>query len=191
MNKTIKTITLSLVSVMILSTLGQAKECYNAQGIDVTWTSYKTLAKIGVGGNFSDVTLGVVNKNASDIKTLLTGSSVQTTLDSIDAHLALKNSNIATYFTANLDAKSISAKIISVTNKGLQLEITLNKITKVIPMKYTVAEGKVHAEGVIDALDFRLIRALRTLNTNVAGHKKKGWNDISIGFDMSVTSTCK
>ena len=191
MNKVLKNTTLSFVSAMILSTLGHAKECYNAEAIDVTWKSYKTLAKIGVGGNFSDITLGVVNKNASDIKTLLTDSSVQTSLDSIDAHLALKNSNIATYFTANLDTKSISAKIISVTDKGLQLEITLNKITKVIPMKYTVAEGKVHGTGVIDALDFRLIRALRTLNMNVAGHKKKGWNDISIAFDMSVSNKCK
>jgi len=182
---------LSLVCAMMFTSVGQAKECYNGTDVDVKWISYKTLAKVGVGGNFSKVNLSILNKDAADVKSMLTGASVTMALDTIDAHMDLKNSNIATFFTANLDAKDISAKIVSATDKGLELEVTLNKMTKTIPMKYTVTEGIVEAQGVIDALDFGLTKALHELNMNVAGHKKKGWNDISISFTMNISDTCK
>lgn len=181
-----------LASLMALSfTSLQAKECFNSNSIDVTWVSYKTMAKIGVGGDFSKVHLSVANANATSVAKMLKGSSVKLSLGDIDAHMALKNQNIAKFFTANLSTKNITAKIISADTRKLLVSITLNGKTQNIPMSYMTKESHIVATGVIDAIDFDIVPALRTLNKNVAGHKNKGWNDISIAFDMPYTSTCK
>ena len=191
MNKILKTASLSLACAIALTITGQAKECYNGSGLNVKWVSYKTLAKIGVGGNFSKVHLSIANKDAIDLKTMLNGASVNMVLDSLDAHMALKNSNITKFFTANLDAIDVSAKIVSTSEKGLFIDVTLNKTTKTIPMTYSVENHMVKAKGVIDAQDFGLTKALHELNMNVGGHKKIGWNDIDIAFTMSVSNNCK
>lgn len=194
MNKLIKRTSLSLVSALILSNIANAetptKSCYNSTNFDVTWTSYKTLAKVGVGGNFSDKKLNISNKNAQDVKTLLQDAHVSLTLDKLDAHMKLKNDNIATFFTANLAKTEVLATITSVFDKRLELKLTLNGTSKILPMNYTVKDNKIEAKGVIDALDFNMTEALNELNTKVAGHLNKGWNDINIGFTMDISKTC-
>ena len=185
-----KIILSGVLALMTSVTLG-ASECYNANELDVKWVSYKTMAKIGVGGNFSKSTLTLAHNNASSLAIMLEGATVTLSLAKIDAHNPTKNSNIAEFFVANLAAKNITAKIVKADEKHLLVAITLNKKTQNIPMSYTVKEGEITATGVIDALDFDLVPALRTLNKNVAGHKNKGWNDISIAFDMPFSTTCK
>ena len=184
-----KIILASLVALSFSSLY--AKECFNSDSINVKWASYKTMAKIGVGGNFSKTDLSIANANASTLTRMLKGSSVKLSLRDIDAHLALKNINIGKFFTANLSTKNITAKIISADAKKLMVSITLNGKTQNIPMSYITKKSHIVATGVIDAVDFDLVPALRTLNKNVAGHKNKGWNDISIAFDMPYTSTCR
>jgi len=186
-----KKIILSTAIALLMANTLQAKECFDAQKMDVTWTSYKTMAKIGVGGDFSKVNLKVINKKAPTIESMLKGASVTLELRDIDAHLSLKNSNIAEFFTSKLDSKNIIAQIIAVDAKKMTLHITLNGITKTVPMFYTLKDSHIVAKGVIDAVDFELVPALRNLNKNVAGHKNKGWNDISIGFDMPYTNSCR
>ena len=186
-----KKIILSSVLALIISVTLTASECYNANELDVRWMSFKTMAKIGVGGNFSQSTLKLVHKNAKTPATMLEGASVTLSLANIDAHNPTKNSNIAEFFVANLAAKNIMAKIVKADDKQLSVAITLNKKTLNIPMSYKIKGTNIVAVGVIDALDFDLVPALRTLNKNVAGHKNKGWNDISIAFDMPFTTTCK
>lgn len=183
-----------LIAALTLFTLSSsllAKECYNSNSLDVRWMSFKTLAKIGVAGNFSKTHFTLANKNASSLQKMLKGATVTLSLADLDAHNPLKNSNIATFFVKNLASKKIEATIASVDAKQLGVSITLNKKTLTIPMSYKVLDSKVVAVGVIDAVDFDLVPALRTLNTNVAGHKNKGWNDISIAFEMPFTSVCK
>jgi hypothetical protein len=192
MKKIILSTSLALLGLGLFSSALQAKECFTAKSIDVTWISYKTMAKIGVGGNFSSTLFTPAHKDASSTAIMLQGATVKLSLINLDAHNATKNSNIAEFFVANLSAKEINAKIVSADDKKLTVAITLNKKTHNIPMHYTIKNSKIIAKGVIDALDFDLVPALRTLNKNVAGHKNKGWNDIAIAFDMPfTTATCK
>jgi len=190
MKKIIITTTLAL-TLGVFGSLLQAKECYNSDTIDIQWVSYKTLAKIGVGGNFSKSSLNILHTNATSVKEMLKGATVKLSLSNLDAHNPTKNSNIAEFFVANLLTKNSSAKIVSVDNKQLTVAITLNEKLLNIPMSYRVEGEKIMASGVIDALDFDLVPALRTLNKNVAGHKNKGWNDITIAFTMPFTTSCK
>ena len=186
------TILKSALTLLILGVSLQAAECYNAKTIDVTWTSYKTMAKIGVGGNFSDTALEGLTKNAPTAQAMLKDAKVTLSLKKLDAHNPTKNSNIAEFFVSNLSSEAIRASIVSIDKKKLIIAITLNKKTLNIPMNYIQNASHIKAEGFIDALDFDLVPALRTLNKNVSGHKNKGWNDISIAFDIPFTTgTCK
>ncbi len=192
MKKIILSATLALMGFGLFSSALQAKECFHAKSIDVKWVSYKTMAKIGVGGNFSSSSFAQETEDATSTAVMLQGATVKLSLANLDAHNPTKNSNIAEYFVANLSAKEINAKIVSADEKQLTVAITLNKRTQNIPMSYTIKNSKIIANGVIDALDFDLVPALRTLNKNVSGHKNKGWNDISIAFEMPfTTATCK
>lgn len=182
---------LSLITLAVLATTAQAKKCFNAQDIDVTWKAYKTLAKIGVGGNFSQTKLEIKNTNTSTLKELLLDAEVKTNLSFLDAHLALKNNNIATFFTALLSAKNVQAKVIAVHKTSIDVSITLNNQTRTIPMAYSTEDGVIKATGVIDAIDYALVPALGILNSKVAGHLNKGWNDISIGFTLPYTKKCQ
>lgn len=182
---------LSLITLAVLGSTAYAKGCYNAQNIDVTWTSYKTLSKIGVGGNFSKVDFSTKHKEAKTINDMLVGAKIETGLADIDAHMDLKNNNIAEFFTAHVKNKAIQAEIISVSTKSIEVDITLNDTTIRIPMKYTIEDAKVKATGVIDGFDYGLLPALNSLNTNVSGHLNKGWTDIDIGFELPYTNTCK
>ena len=190
MKNIIKKSAVTLMALAVLGSVVDAKECFNTDKIDVTWTSYKTLAKIGVGGNFSKVDLKVANKDAVDVKKMLLDAEITTSLEVLDANMDVKNINIAKFFTANIDDKTVVAKVVSGTDNKLGVSITLNKVTQTIPMSYTVEEGKIKAIGVIDGLDYKLVPALGILNMNVGGHKKKGWNDIRIGFELSFASGC-
>ncbi|WP_324171400.1 hypothetical protein [Sulfurimonas sp.] len=188
--KSIKTLTISTLLIASLSSSIYAKECFNADNIDVKWTSFKTLAKVGVSGTFNDVKL-TTPRNANSLKTLLKDAQIAISFKNIDAKSAVKNENILKYFVANLETQNITGKITGVNQKELFVEFQLNKTTKIIPMKYLVKDNQVIASGVIDGMDFGMKKALFVLNKNVAGHLNKGWFDIPISFSMNLSKQCK
>lgn len=181
---------LAPLATFLLSSTLNAAECVNIKNVNVGWTSYKTLAKIGVSGTFDNVKL-TKSKDTANLKSALEGTSVLLNISNIDAKAAIKTKNILTYFAPKLTNGAINAKIVKVGEKGLTLAITLNGKKQLIPMKYTVNGGVVSANGVIDARDFGIENALKNLNKNVPAHKNKGWLDIAINFKLTYTNKCK
>ncbi len=187
MKKIVKT---SIFCALLLAPTLYAS-CFNTNDVNVKWTSFKTLSKIGVSGHFNDIKLNVTNKNAPSIKKLLENTSISIDLLNIDAKSKIKTSNIIKYFVSNLKNNNLQAKIVKVYDKTLDIKITLNETSKIIPMKYKLStKNQIKAKGVIDALDFNLNKALNILNKNVAGHLNKGWLDIPIKFDLQINSKC-
>lgn len=187
--KTISKISLATLLTVALSTSLSATECIHFDKAQVNWTSYKTLAKVGVSGTFNKVELET-NKKAMDMKNALLNTAVKIDIKNIDAKADEKTNNILKYFVSNLDNTAINAKIKEVYEDTLNVEIILNNITKVIPMNYKVENGKVVSNGVIDGLDFDLAPALKILNTQVAGHLNKGWYDIPVNFSLEYKNSC-
>ncbi len=179
----------AILATTLWTTTLSAKECVNIKDVDVMWTSYKTLAKVGVSGTFEDVTLHTA-KNTPSVKDALKGSSVQLDMNKIDAKEDVKTNNILKYFVANLSDTKIDAKIVKVYADSLDINISLNGKEQVIPMSYKIEGEKVVAKGVIDALDFKLSPALEVLNTNVVGHLNKGWYDIPVSFNLNLLKKC-
>lgn len=186
----ITTLLLAPLGVLLLSSALNAKECMNIQNVNVGWTSYKTMAKIGVSGTFNDVKL-TKSKNISSINDALVGTSVALNMANIDAKAAIKTTNILKFFAPKLASQKLNATIVKVNAKTIDLEIALNGKTQTVPMKYTLDGGVMLANGFIDARDFGFEGALKNLNTNVAGHKNKGWLDIDINFELIYNNKCK
>jgi len=186
----IKTILLSQLSALLLTSSLNANECINIENVKIGWTSYKTMAKIGVSGTFNDVQL-TKSKETSTINSALVGTKVSINMKDIDAKAAIKTSNILKFFAPELSTQGINATITKVGEKSLAIEVLLNGRKQIIPMKYTLDGGVMQASGVIDARDFGIEDALRNLNKNVAGHRNKGWLDIAINFELIYTNKCK
>ena len=185
-----KKLILSTLALSLLTSSLLAKECINIKKVNVGWTSYKTMAKIGVSGFFKDVKL-TTSKKHSDIKSALVGTTVQLNMANIDAKAAIKTSNILKFFAPKLASQTINATLVTMNEKSVDVKITLNGTTQTIPMNYTMDGGVIQAEGIIDARDFLMVDALKNLNTNVAGHKNKGWLDIAINFELLYEDSCK
>ena len=185
----IRTLLLAPISAFLLSTSVNAAECVDIKSLNIGWTSYKTLAKIGVSGTFKDVKL-TKSKDTANINTALIGTSVTLNLANIDAKAAIKTSNILKYFAPELSTQGITATIVKVEEKRLALKILLNGRKQIIPMNYTLNGGVMLADGVIDARNFGIESALGNLNRHVAGHKNKGWLDIAIRFELIYDNKC-
>lgn len=177
------------VAILLLAGTLSAKECIDFRSVNVGWTSYKTMAKIGVSGTFKDVKL-LPSKNKSDIKSALVGTSVKINMQNITTKATIKTTNILKYFVPKLATKKVDAKIISVGEKRLNIELIFNKIKQIVPMNYTIEDGAVVAKGAIDARDFGFVSALKNLNTHVPAHKNKGWLDVAISFQLAYKDSC-
>jgi hypothetical protein len=186
----IKNILLSQLTAALMLTSLHASECVDLQTVNVGWTSYKTMAKIGVSGTFNDVKL-LKSKDTSTINSALVGTSVDINMQNINAKAAIKTSNILKFFTSQLSTTGVRATIIKVGEKSLALKLLLNGRKQIIPMKYSVENGLIEASGFIDVRDFGMGKALRNLNKNVAAHRNKGWSDIAINFKIIYTNKCK
>jgi len=186
----LKSILLTQLSTALLFTSLNASECIDIKSLSVGWTSYKTMAKIGVSGTFNKLEL-LKSQDTSTINSALVGTKVKLSMQNIDAKAKIKTTNIVKFFLPKLSQEEISATIISVGEKSLDLEILLNDKKEIVPMSYTLDGGVMQAKGVIDARDFAMENALKNLNTNVAGHKNKGWLDIAINFELIYTNKCK
>ncbi len=176
-------------AIVFLSTTVNANECINFSELKTKWTSFKTLEKIAVSGTFNDVEF-ITTKNKSTTRDALLNTQAKLDFKNIDAKAKEKTNNILKYFVSNLEDTSITAKIIRVNVKTLDIKFTLNKISKIIPMKYKVSENKVIVKGVIDTQDFNLAPALKILNKEVKAHQNKSWFDIPIKFELFYTKIC-
>ena len=166
--------------------------------VDVTWKAFKTPMKLGVGGHFTNVNFKSSTPKATDLNTLLAGSTVTIDVASVDSKNQGRDVKLLNEFFKKMSGEGISAKVISLQkNKEARktgiatVEVTMNSVSRKVPMKYAFQDGKLSANGVIDLLDFNAATALKSINTSCfALHKGKTWSDVNIGFTMNIKASC-
>ncbi|MGY1488609.1 YceI family protein [Methylobacillus pratensis] len=108
---------------------------------------------------------------------------------------AVRNNNVVTgLFKSFASPGKISAKIDKIEGDTLQLAVTMNEVTKVIPMKVTEKGGNFHAKGTLDIIkDFNGSKAFAKLERicTQAFHRGKTWTDVDIEFEVPVKKSCK
>lgn len=194
-----------LLTIMILSTalLAEGKVaktgCILSQegAVTVGWKAYKTAAKLGVGGIFDDVTYTAAKKEGKNFKEILIGSSVVINTNSVNSKNEGRDKKLVASFFKLLGAETISAKILDITQTSKKRErprkgiittnITMNGISKDVPMNYVYDKGAMKAEGFIDLFDFQASKALTSINKACFDlHKGKTWNDVAINFSLNI-----
>jgi polyisoprenoid-binding protein YceI len=196
-----------LVIVMVLgltsSVSASSKSgCVLAQKgkITVAWTAYKTASKIGVSGTFDKVDYKAVAKDGKNFREILVGSSVNIDTSSVNSKNTGRDIKLVKFFFKQMDSNTMNAKITDIkADKKLKdkartgvvtLDVTMNGITKSVPMKYSFANGIFSAKGTIDIFDFSASKALSSINKACFDlHKGKTWNDVSIAFSTNIEAS--
>lgn len=197
-----------LFSVILLSSFIYASEVTTKQScilsqegdVEVNWQSYKTPAKIGVSGAFDDVSYKSIKKEGKNFKEILVGSSVTINTNKVNSKHVDRDLKLTNSFFKIMSDEKITAKIIDIQAKSKEMdkpktgtlivEITMNKVTKKIPLKYIHDKGVMRADGFIDILDFGAAKALTKINKACFDlHEGKTWSDVAIGFKMNIKAT--
>lgn len=180
-----------LILSLLVSSIISADCVYEAKTPKVTWKAFKTYEKIGVGGSF-DKSSFTSSSQDSSLDALLTKSSIIIDTSSINSGNSGRDATLVELFFKVQNIETIGAKIQSAKEGKAIVDITMNGITKSIPLAYTTNKGKIVAKGVIDLADFGMIPSLSSINKACFKlHDGKTWQDIEIGFEMPLNEVCK
>ncbi|QOP45084.1 YceI family protein [Sulfurimonas paralvinellae] len=168
--------------------------------VEVGFTAYKTPLKIGVGGTFDKVSYTPNKISGSSFRDLFVGSSVVIDTKSVNSHNKGRDAKLVKFFFDNMSSQTITAEITGYTPdkryKGkpktgiFMVAVTMNGVTRNVPMRYSYFQGKMKAEGVIDLFDFSANRSLQAINKACYElHQGKTWNDVTISFTTEVKAS--
>ena len=168
--------------------------------VTVAWTAYKTASKIGVSGTFDKVDYKRVVKSGKNFREILVGSSVNIDTSSVNSKNTGRDIKLVKFFFKQMNANTMNAKITDIkADKKLKgkartgvvtLDVTMNGVTKSVPMKYSYDSGVFSAKGIIDIFDFSASKALSSINKACFDlHKGKTWNDVSIAFSTNIEAS--
>ena len=180
-----------ILLLLLTATVIFAGECkYEATNVAVNWTAYKTPLKIGVGGTFDNVS---VKTTASATKeALVRSSSVLIDTSKINTKNPGRDAKLVKFFFDVQNVKTIQAKILSADDKIAKVSITMNHITKTVPMRIVYTDSAIEAKGNIDVADFNMLKSLSSLTKACFDkHQGKTWQDVEITFNIKTKKSCK
>jgi len=191
-----------IFSLITFGALSYAGGCVLTQSneMKVTWKAYKTLAKLGVGGEFTSVNYSANKKEGKNFKELLLGSTVSIDISKVDTKNEGRDKTLVENFFGKLAGKTIEGKIVGIKankrEKGkpytgtLDVNITMNEKSLQVPMTYIYDKENFKADGTIDLFDFQAESALSSINKSCYDlHKGKTWNDVSIAFATTIKAS--
>lgn len=178
-----------LLTTMAFSALSFADCTYEITSVKNSWKAFKTYEKLGVVGAFNDAQLNT--KSASTIESAIANSSLSIDTSKVNTGNAGRDATLVESFFKVQGVSKIDAKMKSVSNGKALADISMNHMTKTIPMSYTVNENKIMGKGVIDLADFGMIPSLGSINKACYDlHAGKTWQDVEIGFEMELKKKC-
>ena len=197
-----KKIAVIMMALLSFNT-AQAGGCLLEQSddINVTWKAYKTFAKLGVGGQFTSVNYTPNKKSGSNFKELFVGSKVSIDISKIDTKNEGRDKTLVDMFFKQLKGEKIEGVIKDIkadkSKNGkrpyrgtLDVSLTMNEKTLLIPMRYKYNKGDFQAMGTIDLFDFNGQSALASINKSCFKlHKGKTWSDVSIAFRTTIKAS--
>lgn len=138
---------------------------------------------------------------------LLKGASIELNTASLDtsatknngsggewpaAFIPMRDNNVINYFFNKFkhSPNKIVATISAVNEDSLNLDVTMNGVSKTLPMSFTVENGNLVAQGKLEILDFAP-KAFKSLAAMCGGfHQGKSWSDIDLKFHVPVEKSC-
>jgi polyisoprenoid-binding protein YceI len=181
-----KTILLSLLGAGALF----AGQChYEAKNVEIDWKAYKTPLKIGVSGTFDKVLVKAKNRDSKEA--FFHSANITIDTSSINSKNSARDAKLVGSFFEVQDVKEIKAEVVQLKKDTLTVAITMNSITKDIPLKVDLEDDELEAKGYIDLADFQMLPSLKSINQACFDlHKGKTWQDVAIEIDLSLKKVC-
>lgn len=164
-----------------------------ATDVVLTWTAFKTPAKAGVNGTFKKIKINQPS-SAKSIGELMSQTSFEIDTSSVSTKDPSRDKKIAKNFFNFSNKSKIVGKFISMKNKVLTTELTINGVTKKVPMALTLNDKQKTfiATGHIDVFDFLLNDQLAALNKVCYQlHKGKTWSDVALKLEAQFSACPK
>lgn len=197
-----KIVSLAMFAILAFGSSVNASEksgCELSQvgAVEVSWIGYKTPTKVGVGGTFDSVKYTPIAKSGNNFRSVLVGSTVTIDTTTVNSKNQGRDEKLAKFFFGMMSQKNIEAKIVDIKAdekvKGaprtgiVSVEIDMNGVKKIVPMKYSFKDSTFEATGVIDILEFDASKALSSINQACFDlHGGKTWSDVAISFKTKI-----
>ncbi len=192
----------TLSTLIYANATTQKSGCILSQqgAVTANWKAYKTPEKIGVSGVFDDVAYTAAAKEGKNFKEILVGSTVVINTNSVNTKNKERDKKLINSFFKILSNDKITAKIVDIKAKSkemgkpktgtLTVEISMNGVTKQVPISYFYDKEIMTGKGFIDLFDFGAPKALISINKACFDlHNGKTWNDVEISFEMKIKAS--
>ena len=181
----------SVMMAMAVAAALFAGECtYSVKDVGVTWEAYKTPMKLGVGGTFDAIKLQA--RPGKSIDDLLDGAHVVIDTKSVDSKNPGRDGKLVRAFFNVQGVKAIDAVVKRVGENTVDVDVTMNGVTKTVPMALKKEGSKVYAEGYVDLGDFEMLPSLQSITRACYKlHKGKTWQDVKIAFEIETKERCR
>ena len=185
---------LILISLLLSSLPLLADVCnynYKKDTAQLTWTAFKTPKKIGVKAGFKKIE--IKTQEAKDIHSVISSASFSVDIASLDSGNPERDAKIKKhFFKTDSSTVGITGKVLSLKDGVAQVEFTINKKTKTVPMNVLVANDEATITGKIDVLDFALNESLSAINEACKVlHEGKTWSDVELSIKAPFINSCK
>lgn len=166
----------------------QDKQDTQKQDLNYTlqWTAFKTPAKAGVNGSFTDVKLNGVDLKAATLEQGLQGATFAIVTKTVTTKDPARDQTLVTNFFDKMTG-NINGFFGEFKDGKVLVHLTMNGKTIDKEFTYTNIENGVQLEGSIDIVsDFAAQTAFDTLHEACKGlHEGKTWTDVNIVVDIT------
>jgi polyisoprenoid-binding protein YceI len=159
------TLTLSSCKKTKKVELKKATKSYtiDSKATTINWTAYKTTDKVPVKGEFKEITLNQ-EKSATPIEAL-NAVKFSIPVASIFTKDTIRDGKLKKFFFGKMiDTKNITGSFALKGDNTGSLMLTMNGVTKELPITYTIKDELVTVEGTLDLNNWQAQAALSALD---------------------------
>ncbi|MFT7251718.1 MAG: hypothetical protein ACI9FW_001461, partial [Flavobacterium sp.] len=129
----------------------------------VKWTAFKTTDKVAVGGSFTQIELKDV-KTGNTPEEVLEGVAFSIPVSSLFTNNEDRDYKLKTIFFATLKNTELLSGILNFRDNQLFMTLSMNDVTKQIPLEYTFENNLLNMKTTLNLNDFGGETALAAIN---------------------------
>jgi hypothetical protein len=149
---------------------------YQHDSTSVKWTAYKFTEKVGVSGSFDEMEVTGTLAEEMTLVNVFGSAGFNIPVSSTNSLVPDRDMKIKEHFFGTMNATdSISGRVVSITEEGAQVEITMNDQTRSVDMDVIINGSELKLESVIQLSDWDALASVDALN--------KICHDLHIGAD--------
>ncbi|HHC78715.1 MAG TPA: YceI family protein [Flavobacteriia bacterium] len=164
-----------------------AKYSVEQKTVTVKWTGYKTTAKVGVKGEFKEITITNTKTDTTAVGAL-DGAKFEIPISSLNSGNEERDGKLKQLFFGIMDATVSLTGTLHLKNDGTgNIDLLMNGVQNKIPVTYIDSGQMIELEGTMNLDDWNAQSALASL-AKACFEKHKGddgvsktWSEVTVG----------